>query len=105
MARKDVEEEEDNADDDVIDDAIEVGRVRAAVKGEIVVSVGSYTPEGRETLPATIRIGRVVPSTGKKAVDGVRRRPLGSLKSADEALGLAELLKKAVPVLKKALKA
>lgn len=99
--KEDVEEEEDNADDDVI----EVGRVRAATKGEIVVSVGCYTPEGSETLPATIRIGRVVPSTGKKAVDGVRRRPLGSLKSADEALGLAELLKKAVPVLKKALKA
>lgn len=89
--------EEENGANRVI---AHVGEV-ATGSGKIVVEVAAYTPAGGSELPPSIRLYRVNKSAGKKAVGGERIRPLGSLKTPEEARALAKLLPEAANALAK----
>lgn len=85
-----------------------IGQVPAEGGGRLEVTISAWTPAAKagapapKEYPASIRVTRFTPSTGKKAVDGFRAKACSSYKSAAESEGVATLLASAGPVLTKA---
>lgn len=84
------EEEEGRGSDKLIE---HIGVVEGKY-ADITVDVCAWTDDKGKTYPAALRVRRV---------KGEKRRPLGSIKTPEEAEGLAKLLKQAAGALGRAL--